>query len=181
MEQIDYGFMNELLETETREQFTINNDNLADWAVKKVLDSEEESNRLIAIGRQQIADINKKISDIQSKSESKQSFLKEKLFEYFESVEPSKATKTQSTYQLFSGRLIKKKQQPTYEKDEESMLAWARVNTPAFVEIKESLAWGELKKQTDTQGENIIYKETGEVIPGIKAVEREDKFEIKAC
>jgi hypothetical protein len=58
------------------------------------------------------------------------------------------------------------------------MLAWAKDNAPAYVQVKESVAWGELKKATETQGDKVIFKDTGEVVPGVVAKERPDVFEV---
>lgn len=170
-------YMRELLDEYPSDAFHIDNDNKADWAVRQILKGRAETERLKAIADAEIAELNEKKKALQERQETRENHLKALLHAYFETVEKT-TTKTQASYKLLNGKLVLKRQQPEYLRDEAALVGWAKDNAPAYVQVKESVAWGELKKATETQGDKVIYKDTGEVVPGVVAVERPDVFEV---
>lgn len=169
------------IETYTEAQdegFAITDDVLADWAVRTLQAEEAEHARLMAIADAQYKELRERAEAMQAKHERQKAHLTALLHDYFMTVPPSKTTKTQVQYQLLSGKLVLKKQAPEYRRDEAVIVDWAKANAPGYVQVKESIAWGELKKATQTKGEQVILKETGEVLPGIVAKAREDVFEV---
>ena len=98
---------------------------------------------------------------------------------YFEMV-PKKQTKTQLSYQLPSGTMTLKKQEPKYEQDDEKLVPWLKKNKmEALVKVKESADWKELKKQLKLGPDGVsMVTEHGEIVPGVKATPREDKFTV---
>lgn len=161
------------------ERFVIDSDKKADWAIEKIKDERAEFDRLKKIALDRIAELNQRINDLQERTDRRTGNLKALLMDYMQTVKPTKQTKTQTQYELLSGKLVMKKQAPEYVQDEPAMVAWAKGFAPEYVQVKESIAWGELKKVTETQGEQVILKETGEVVPGIVAKAREDVFEVQ--
>ena len=98
---------------------------------------------------------------------------------YFEMV-PKKQTKTQQSYQLPSGTLVLKKQEPKFDQDDEKLVPWLKANKmEAMVKVKESSDWKELKKQLKLgpDGTSMVTAE-GEVVPGVIVTPREDKFTV---
>lgn len=175
----DMNLMEYLLgETEEKPEFLIDNDRKADWAVEKVMEAIAERDRLVAIADQRIKELQEQKIAIAAKADRSTQYLTEKLYAYFLTVEPSSVTKTQTSYKLLSGKLVQKKQQPEYVRDEAAMLAWAREIAPSYIKVTESVAWGELKKATAVNGETVVLAETGEVIPGVIARARDDVFEV---
>lgn len=165
-------------ETETKPEWTIDSDSKADWAVEKVMEAIAERDRLVKIADERIRELQAQKVALAEKADRSTQYLTSKLYDYFQQVQPSSVTKTQTTYKLLSGKLVQKKQQPEYERDEEKLLAWARDFAPAYVQTKESVAWGELKKATALNGETVVLADTGEVVPGVIAKSRPDKFEV---
>jgi hypothetical protein len=45
--------------------------------------------------------------------------------------------------------------------------------------VKESTDWAELKKNTVVAGGKLYDSSTGEVVPGVEVVEREEKFTVE--
>jgi tellurite resistance-related uncharacterized protein len=172
---MDLDFMDDLLDQQT---WTITNDRTADWAAEKVLWEIAERDRLLKLADDRIAELQEQKKLIAEQVENRTQFFKGKLREYFEKVKPSNVTKTRVTYNLLTGKLVLKKQQPEYVRDEAMMVAWAKDNAPQYVQTKESIAWGELKKATALVGEMVVMAETGEAVAGVKAVAREDVFEV---
>ena len=170
-------YMRELLDEYPSDAFHIDNDNKADWAVRQILKGRAETERLKAIADAEIAELNEKKKALQERQETRENHFKALLHAYFETVEKT-TTKTQASYKLLNGKLVLKKQQPEYLRDEAALVGWAKQAAPAFVQVKESVNWAELKKVTTVKGGKVILSETGEVVQGIIARERPDVFEV---
>mgnify|MGYP001455421917 CR=1 FL=1 len=158
------------------ERFIIDNDKKADWAIEKIKDERAEFDRLKKIALDRIAELNQRVKDLQERTERRTGNLKALLMDYMQTVKPTKQTKTQTQYELLSGKLVMKKQQPLYERDEAALLAWAEQTAPELVKVKKEVSWGDLKKQADVSGKSLLLD--GEVIPGVIVVERPDVFEV---
>ncbi|MDD4278481.1 MAG: host-nuclease inhibitor Gam family protein [Candidatus Sumerlaeales bacterium] len=159
------------------EFFQIDNDSKADWAIEKIMAENAERDRLIKLADERIKELSDKKKELTDKAADKTSYLTALLRMYFDTIEP-KATKTQSTYKLLSGKLVLKHQQPEYVLDDAQMVSWAKTAAPAYIKVKESINWAELKKLTVVNGETVLLADTGEVIPGAMAKERPDVFEV---
>lgn len=161
--------MSELLNTE-HEGFTIDTDAKAEWALGKIRAARADRDRMIEWYKA-------KINEITEQTESETAYLEGMLSGYFRMTEQAhKRTKTQETYSLPSGKLILKKQNPEYKRDEKTVIEWLKENKlPQFVKVTESLDWAALKAATGTIGGNVVT-EDGEIIPGIEVTEREEKF-----
>lgn len=99
---------------------------------------------------------------------------------YFDMV-PAKKAKTQASYELPSGKLVLKIQEPEFEKtDEAATVAWLKKSgNQSFIKVKETANWAEMKKGMKVQvNGDTVCTEDGEVIPGMKATAREPKFTV---
>lgn len=100
------------------------------------------------------------------------------LFGYFKTV-PHKHTKTEENYPIPGGKLYLKKQDVDFEYNEADVIQWLKDNKKeSFIKIKESLDWQGLKDTLDYIGETVA-DEDGQVIPCIKAIEREPAFKVQ--
>ena len=175
MENLALELINGMVDNE--EQFVINDDGKAEWALNKIAEEKVEMQRMINVANSMIIKYQEKIEVYQKQFESKTAFLKEQLRQYFETV-PHKTTKTQETYKLPSGTLKLKKQNPEYIRDEEKLLIWAKVNKPEHVKVKESVNWAELKKELKFVDDKALT-EDGEIVDGVIASERPSVFDIE--
>ena len=157
--------------------FTIDSDKKADWAIGKIKEEQENTNRLRLIAISKIAELQNKIKELDERAERRTGNLKAMLMDYMQTVKPTKQTKTQTQYELLSGKLVWKKQQPMYERDVAKLLAWAETTAPELVKVKKEVSWADLKKQADVSGDKLLLD--GEIIPGVTVVEREDVFEVQ--
>lgn len=156
-----------------RDSFDIKDDRAADWALRKIGEIRAETADWVAF-------YDRKKEAIQEENAGREAFFLARLAEYFR-TQPHKVTKTQESYPLPSGKLVDKTQQPTYEKDPEKLLAYARVACPEAVKVKEELDWQCLKGRIGavySTGE-AIDSETGEVIPGLRVVPRDPVFQVQ--
>lgn len=164
-----------------RDGFVIDDDGKADWAVRKIKEEQDEYLRLCEIADAQIEEIKDKIDNAKKRYENKTEYYKSLLAGYFETVEHKKSPKgAQESYQLLSGKLVKKQGGVKYDYDDKNLIDYLKANAPDLVAVKESAKWGEFKKRTKlTPGGEVINAETGEVLGFIKAAQQPDTFDVK--
>ena len=152
---------------------------MADWAVEKIKFNRAELERKKRLAEEKMRQIQIWLKSEQEKAERNINFFEQKLRDYFMSLDPSllKKTKTQIKYELMSGTLKMKIQNPEIERNKEALLSWLEQNglTEYIKTIKEP-DWAKLKGNVEITGDKAIYKETGEIIPGVKVTPRPDKF-----
>lgn len=154
------------------EEFVIDNDKKAEWALGKIREARNERDRMVSWYQKQIEDI-KEQTDFETMN------LERMLSDYFKATEAAhKRTKTQESYSLPGGKLMLKKQNPEYKREDSTVIEWLKQNKLGFVKVKEELDWDGLKKSTTVVGGNIVT-EDGEIVPGVAVVERPEKFVVE--
>lgn len=165
-------------ETVEHEGFCVNNDEKAEWALKKIIEETAETQRYINVCQTMINEYQLKIQMAEAQLESKTAFFRSQLNQYFEIVPHSK-TKTQETYKLPSGTLKKKFPQPEFVRDDEKLVKWLKEHgCTELVKTKELPDWAELKKKVNVSGQSVVT-EDGEIVDGITVQERPPVFEIE--
>lgn len=160
-----------IAEIEKEERFIIDDDQKAEWAVEQIRNAEDEKARWKDHFAEQLTRINESCDQTINN-------MKEMLRDYFATV-PHKVTKTEENYRLPSGKLVLKKQQPEWEKDEEELIKWLEKNKDGqFIKTKKTVDWAGLKKTLTVVGE-LVADDAGEVIPCVHAVERPDIFTVE--
>ena len=162
--------MSELLEQDTG--FKVTDDASAEWCLKKIMEAKADVQRWSEFYAEQM----KKVKEA---ADSSIAYFEEKLEEYFESV-PHKATKTQESYTLPSGKLVLKQQQPEYAINDDELIPWLKQNTLGYVKVKEIADWAALKKIVTVAGSNVVTRE-GEIIPGVSVAQRPDVFKVEVA
>ena len=151
--------------------FHIKDDSMAEWAVRQKLDAEAEKAKWKAYYKDALDKIN-------ASCDATIANMTRYLNEYFGKV-PHKKTDKQESYRLPSGKLVLKRQECDFERDDEEIIKWLKANNgDKFIKTKESLDWDGLKKTLSVMGETVADS-NGEIIPGIKAIERPDVFKIE--
>lgn len=162
-------------------RFVIDNDALAEWALKKIKEAEDEHARLIALVEQERAALDEKKAKFDAALERDTAFLKAALDGYMRTVK-CKSSKTQESYQLLSGKLIRKKAGVDFDVDSEALVGWLRENKhDELMNVTVKPRWGDIKKLliADPESGAVVIGETGEVIDGVTAVEKPETFSIK--
>ena len=165
-----------------QEGFVIDDDNKADWALKKIKEEKIQTDRLKAIALNQIVELQNKMVELDNEYDRKTSFLKEQLKNYFASIdEGKKETKTQYSYRLLSGTLVFKKPSKKINKtDDEAVIEYlAESGRDEFIKISASVNWAEFKKQLEITDNGVVDKETGAVVTGIEIEDVPETFDIK--
>ncbi|QEH69298.1 host-nuclease inhibitor Gam family protein [Cellulosilyticum sp. ST5] len=117
--------------------------------------------------------------ELEQKKDKQQGYLRE----LFEQV-PQNETKTQRKVKLLCGDVVVKKSKLDFEKDNDKLLEWAKVNQrDDLISRKETLSfkWADFKKDLLTTPNGIVEVATGELldIPGLEVIKTEEKLEIK--
>ena len=164
-----------------QEGFTIDNDQKANWAIKKIREEIAEADRLKAIIIAERENLAEKEKAIDEKLDNETKYLKGLLFRYFESVK-HKETKTQETYKLLDGSLVFKKPAQKLVPDKEKLLAYVKANNmPEFVKVKEEVDWAAYKKECEISDGRAVNVQTGDLLPEdlIKVEEEPGAFTVK--
>lgn len=163
--------MNDLVYRETDTEFHVTDDSAAEWCMKKIRKAEADRAMWKAHYEAQMEKVNKAADDDIA-------YFTAKLEEYFATV-PHKATKTQESYSLPGGKLIRKQQQPKFETDDEALVPWLEENFMGqLVKVKKSADWAGLKKVVTVDGDHVVTDE-GEIIPGVTVTQRPDVFKVE--
>jgi hypothetical protein len=175
--------MSELLKEETpvRERFTVDNDMKAEWVLSKIRNIRAEQKKETDELDRQMQFYRDQADIVNKKADEDVAFFESMLPDYFASrMEDgfTKSTKTQISYKLPTGKLILKHQAPEFERTDAVLMPWLKQNRPDLVKVKEEPNWAELKKTVKIVGDSIVTAD-GEVVPGVKVIEREDKFEVE--
>lgn len=184
MSLYDDNFMDGLMmaiENPEDSGFRIDDDHKAEWALQVIAAERAEADRLNAVRMKMIADYEEQIRRENDQLEKRTSRLTAMLMDYFDTV-PHKGSKTQESYALPGGKLVRKYPAPKIERNDAAMIDWLRANgQEQFVRVKESPAWDELKKNSvsfDSDG-CAIFTPTGEIMDGVMAVPQEPVFRLE--
>ena len=160
--------------------FVIDDDNKADWAIRKIDEERQEYDRIRELAGEQIARIEQKVGAAERRFNQRTSYLRSLLGSYFMQV-PHRKTKTQESYRLLSGSLVLKlpKVKPVYEEDE--LVEYLKENgMPDYIKTEEKARWGEFKKLLDlSAGVYPVIKDTGEVVDCIRIEETPAEFKVE--
>lgn len=174
MEQL----VHEITGTEITGNFTIDNDNTAEWALTIIKAEKMDRDRLISVCEQKIQEYQEKIEQFRQRCDNKTSYLISQLNQYFQTVERKK-TKTQETYKLPSGTLKLKLPSVEYQRDDAKLLEWLKTSEmKQYIQTKESPKWVELKKTIQVAGNKVLTQD-GEIVEGVTVVEKPAKFEVE--
>ena len=134
----------------------------------------EERERLKETCKKMITDYQDKIQELDFEIEKLESNIKQALNIYLDSVE-MKETKTQFSYQLPSGKIIKKKPQSILRAKDTLIDKVSK----EYKKIEIKLNWAEYKRNLEVVDGNVIDKETGEVIEDVEIETKEEEVQIK--
>lgn len=169
----EFESTDEIEREEQAERWQIENDQDADWAVKKIQSAKAELDRWTRY-------YTGLIDKVSNSTENTVSFMTARLREYFDKV-PHKETKTTEKYPLPSGELILKKPKAVWNHDDETLLDWMKKNGfSEFVKVTEKPDWAGFKKRLTEDSNGVICdSETGLVCDVVKSEMSEPNFEVR--
>lgn len=165
-QEINLELLNEL-ESEfgrLEKGFVIDSDQKADWALQKLANEKAEYERIEKLAKLQIESIKEKLDKSKKTYDSSKKFFTDRLQEYFDTVDHKK-TKTQESYKLLSGSLVKKFSKQKINHDDKALLNYLKSKElNEFIKVEESVKWSELKKTLEMRTQVYDDPETGEII-----------------
>jgi phage host-nuclease inhibitor protein Gam len=170
---------------DTERQFAddkgIHDDSYADWTINKIktLQAELERKKMFVENKKAMLD---EWYSQQAKSINQDiAFYTSRLQQYFDSLNPKMLTKskTQLSYSLPSGKLIKKFEKPEFKRDDETLLPWIEKNAPEYIKIKKDVDWAELKRKLSVNGNKAVLADTGEVVEGVIIETKPAEFQVQ--
>ena len=164
----------------SKEAFKIDNDGSADWALRKIRQSQKRIAEIQRTAEEQIAMIEKwMLSEIAGEEKSVAYFTQ--LLDNYHRGLYEQDPKRYKTIKLPNGIIKRVKTQPTFERDEDKLLGWLEERQlEQFIDRKAKAKWGELKKRGEVSGAVCVMPETGEVVEGIRVEAQEEKFKVEA-
>ncbi|MFT8319302.1 MAG: host-nuclease inhibitor Gam family protein [Bacillus sp. (in: firmicutes)] len=176
-----------LEQVEEQKNFIVNNLDSATEASRRIAYFEEKKQEIDAIIENQVAPFLAKIEKIKEWGEEakkefidKQSYYTTTLEVYLReevAQQEEAGKKAKKSIKLPYGKISLKKQQPEFKKDEDTLLEFAI--SQGYAKNKWSTEWAELKKQCVVHEGKLVFKDTGEFVPGVEVVEKDEKFEFK--
>ena len=170
----------EIEETEIENEekpWEITDDGSAEWAMEQIRKAELEQEKWKKFYADQFAKVEKSTNDTIA-------YFTGKLQQYFGGV-PHHKTKTTESYELPSGKLVLKIQQPEYKRDDEKLMAWAAESGKDELiktVTKQTFDWAAAKKEMtayEVLDGHPVDPFSGEIIEGLTIEEREPKFVIE--
>lgn len=162
---------------DTGTDFEITDDSLAEWALKKIFEAKKEHKRLSDLIEAERTSLDAKQEKIDRRYESDTGFLLSKLNLYLDSVE-TKKTKTQETYRLLSGKLVRKFAKQKLTPDKTALLEWCKQNAPECVKHTEEAMWSEVKGKFAIVDGAVICSDTGEIVTCVGVEETPASFDV---
>ena len=163
---------------ENEQGFSINDDKAAEWAIKKIAAETAETQRLVKVCDEMIAEYALKKQQYAEQLKSKTAYFKGLLNGYFLTV-PHKETKTQETYKLPSGKLVYKYAKPKYEVDNLVLADFLANNGfDEYVEVTPKAKWGEFKKLVDVVDGKVVDA-NGQIVEGVSVEMTMPEFEVE--
>lgn len=174
-----YEAPEDLADTENQ-RFRIQDDNQADWALRKIARARQDMKEAEETAAREIEKINRWLDGQRDESLRTELFFTVLLQEYYEPRFMTNPDK--KTYKLPSGKVQRRTQQPQFDRDNEALLAWLKQREMTdYIEVKETPKWGELKQQVQVVGEHVVIKDgplKGEIIDGVEVVHRPPTFRV---
>ncbi len=162
----------------------ISNDFEADKALQEIQAKRAEIERLRSIA-------NSEIEEIRSTFEAHEATIGASIQDtlnalelYFSTLPEVHTTKTQDSYKLLHGKLVRKRGAVKYERENSEALADWLVSSgySNFTETKLVPRWNEFKKlglTADPETGVVTVAGTGEVVQGVIAVKTLDTFDVR--
>ncbi len=182
MELTEYLDRETGISEENREQFIVDDEQKANWALRKMRQLTEKKEASIQLAETEIERIKTWLEEVNGELQSSIDFFTSLLAAYHRQVleQDPKA----KTIKLPYGQLKMRAQQPEFRRDNDKLLAWMKREWVSemqedFIKTIESPNWAELKKYLEIAGDKMVDPGTGLVVDGVEVIEREAKFSVE--
>jgi hypothetical protein len=162
-------------EQEEREQFRIENDDMANWAIRKIAKARKEFAEAEQQAERETERIDAWLDGKRKAKERDEEFFTGLLTAYY--LPQHMEDPQRKTFKLPAGAFQVRQQQPEFQRDDVELVKWLESHVmPDYLEVVKKPKWGELKKLIETKGG--VATVAGEVVGGIMVVPRGLKFTV---
>lgn len=161
-------------EEDSSQPFRIQNLDQANWAVRKIARIEMKRRQCRELVEAETNRLKSWLEAREQEASRERSFFESLLRSYLE--EQRQSDVRLKSIKLPAGSVGLRKQQPEFIRDNERLLAWLKANHPELIKVQESPDWAGLKEASLVQGGTLADPETGEVVDGVKVVERPERL-----
>jgi len=161
-----------------RDTFIIVCADTAMWAMRKITQAKAKAEANRKLAQAEITKITLWLEKVNKKEEETIAFMEGHILSYYETLR--EADHEFRTLDLPTGKVRRRLMPQDYECDEVQLIAWAEKHAQDVVRVEKAVAWGDLKKRLSPIGTQAVDKLTGEIIPGIKPLKREEKVWVEA-
>lgn len=173
--------LNEYLESQEqteKESFVIDDDNRANWALRKIKQYKDEQAQNNALATAEIDKIESWNKEENQKAQDSIDFFQGLLAVY--AMNKREADPKFKSQKLPNGSIKFRKQQPNFIYDDRDLIdSLKKSDRSDLINVKESPDKKEIKKAFKVEDDKLVDPETGEVIGGVTVEHRDDKFEVK--
>lgn len=169
---------------EEQDRFVVDNDKKATWCLRKIKHMKKKQKENEELAESQIEEIQQEINEVKAwledengKLQNKIEFMENKLHNY--AVELREDNPDLKTHKLPFGQLQFRKRRPKWKYDNEKLLQFVKSSLKEALKIKEKVDKRKLKKEAEVVGNKAVIKDTGEIVEGVKIIERPEKFKVK--
>ncbi len=169
---------------EKEEGFVVDSDKKATWCLRKIKNMKQKQKKNENLAESLIEEINEEIEEIKAwldkenkKLQGNIDFMKNKLHNY--ALDLKDDNPDLKTHNLPFGALTFRKQRPKWKYDDEKLVKFVESNLDDVLKVKKKVNKRELKKKAKIVGKRAINEETGEVINGVRIIQRPEKFKVK--
>lgn len=151
----------------------------AEWCLRKIREADADLATMRTHYEKQL----KLVQERHDQTVAKMQGLLRKYLQKMEQDGVAKKTKTQTSYELPTGRLIRKAGGIEYKRDKAKLLEWLKASKmQEFIktQVVQDPDWAGLKKGAKAMPDGtVIFEETGEVISGVEAIQQDDTFKVE--
>lgn len=170
--------------TENREPFIIDSQEKAAWAMRKLHQIKQKETENTNTANSLIDALRKEIEGVQNWQKEQNESLGDDASYFICALEAYhrkylEENPKAKTIKLPYGQLRFRAQQPEFQRDAVTLLAWVKSSRPDCVRVKEEADWATLKKSVVVEDGKAIDATTGEIIEGIQILERPEKFSVE--
>ena len=139
-------------------------------------DNERLAQELIGKLKEEISEIKQWRDKENEKLQRSIDFFEGKLYKY--ALRLREDNPDLKTYNLPFGALKFRSQRKKWKYDNDKLTDFLEENYPDLIRVKKKPDKRNLKQKAEITGEHVVMPETGEVIEGVKVIERPEKFKV---
>jgi len=163
---------------EVAERFKLTNDQMANWALRKIAKIRSDRRADEELAEAEHARIYAWMTERQKQAQRNEDFFVSLLTAYF--APQHEADPKAKTFSLPAGKVQFRAQQPAFTRDDTTLIYWLKHHDlDDFVKTVETPEWGDLKKELVVADGRAFLKETGEAVDGITVEERSEVVRVE--